>query len=587
MQPRPEVAILARMLVELTITDLALIEQAELCFRSGFNVITGETGAGKSLLIDALGLLLGRRGKSNMVRQGSERARVEGRFLLLLDGYGERVSQWMQHNLPDTLEEGTEEGESGARELELILTRTVSRDGRGRAHVNHRPVTQKVLRELAEQLVEIHGQHEHQTLFEAAEQRRLVDTFGHHESALAGYRERRAQWLALLEQLESFERDDAERLQRIDLLRFQLEEFTAVDPKGEADADLISERDVLRHASELGAELGGLVQRLSDGEGAALDNMRAAQSVLDRWRARFSELDRTSAALNEAVAQLEEAAIGLSSFTAGLEADPARLDRLEARLDKLERLSRKHRTDAVGLLAKREELETELSELEGRESTQDEAEQAATCAFDSLRDSGERLSKARAKLGTKLRKSVCEGLKDLGLERATFDLRVKPFESEDPRRRWRDHGGDEIELLLAANPGEALSPLREVASGGEMARVLLALRGALAAGQSTPTLIFDEVDAGVGGRLGPKVASHLADLSNHHQVLCVTHLPAIAARANGHLKVSKATRGGRTRTRVLELDRDERISEIADMIAGKADSKSARAEAKRLLAVDA
>ena len=208
---------------------------------------------------------------------------------------------------------------------------------------------------------------------------------------------------------------------------------------------------------------------------------------------------------------------------------------------------------------------------------------------ESLRDSGQRLSKARARMRNKLRKSVREGLNELGLERASFDLRVEPYPEPttrdgDARRRWREHGGDEIELLLAANPGEALSPLREVASGGEMARVLLALRGALAAGQSTPTLIFDEVDAGVGGRLGPKVAAHLEALSHHHQVLCVTHLPAIAARANGHLKVSKATKGGRTRTQVQELERTARVREIADMIAGGADSKSARAEARRLLA---
>ena len=573
------------MLVELSITDLALIEQAELCFRGGFNVITGETGAGKSLLIDALGLLLGRRGRATMVRQGAQRARVEGRFLLALDGYGERVSGWLAAHLSETLEEGLEARAEGG-ELELILTRSVGADGRSRAHVNHRPVTQKVLRELAEQLVEIHGQHEHQTLFESAEQRRLIDTFGKLGDSLTGYRERRQHWLQLSEQLESFERDEAERLQRIDLLRFLVEEFASVDPRGAEDANLIGERDVLRHATELGSELGALLASLSEGEDPALDRLRHAERVLARWRGRFPELESAAVALGEALLQLEEAAMGLASFTQGVEADPARLDELEARLDALERLARKHRTDALGLVERRAELEQELAELEGRESTRDELEAESRRALEGLRESGERLSKARARLRVKLGKAVSEGLSELGLERASFDLRVKPYSDEDPRRRWREHGGDEVELLLAANPGESLSPLREVASGGEMARVLLALRGALAAGQSTPTLIFDEVDAGVGGRLGPKVGAHLAALSRHHQVLCVTHLPAIAARAHGHLHVSKATKGGRTRTQVRELDREARVAEIADMIAGGAHSESAQAEARRLLATE-
>lgn len=573
------------MLLELSLQDLALFERAALEFGGGLNAVTGETGAGKSLVVDALELLLGSRAKAAMVRKGADRARVEGRFLLPLDGYGEVVAMWLREFLPEALDEGDDEGE-----LELILTRTIGQDGRSRAHVNHRPVTQKLLKELAARLVEIHGQNDHQRLFEPAEQLRLVDAFGGLAGALTGYREQRSRWLGLAEELEALEERESERLQRLDLIRFQATELMEAHPSAAEAEALRAERSVLRHAAELHSELGSVLHDLSESDQAALDILRGAERVVSSWAGKVAGLEEPAEELREAALHLEEAARGLSGFFDGVEDDPGRLEAAEARLGSLERLERKYGTDVEGLERRRGELEAELEAMTAGATTAEELKPRVDLAREALAESARRLRGARAKLGKKLKAAVEKGLKDLGLERASFSMVLTAHGTdgagslEADRRIFGPSGTEGVELLLAANPGEDTQPLRNVASGGEAARILLALRGALAVRRSTPTLVFDEVDAGVGGRLGPKVAKHLEVLGRHHQVLCVTHLPAIAARASRHLKVEKSVEGGRTRTRITPLENDARIAEIADMIAGGAAEPTALAEARRLLA---
>lgn len=574
--------------MELSLQDLALFERAALEFGGGLNTVTGETGAGKSLVVDALELLLGSRAKAAMVRKGADRARVEGRFLLPLDGYGEVVAMWLREFLPEALEEGDDHGE-----LELILTRTIGQDGRSRAHVNHRPVTQKLLKELAARLVEIHGQNDHQRLFEPAEQLRLVDAFGGLAGTLAGYREQRSRWLGLAEELEALEERESERLQRLDLIRFQATELMEANPSAVEAEALRAERSVLRHAAELHAELGSVLHGLSESDQAALDTVRSAERAVTSWASKVSGLDEPAEELREAALHLEEAARGLSGFFDGVEDDPGRLEAAESRLGALERLERKYGTDTEGLERRRDELEAELEAMTAGATTAEELKPRVDLAREALAESARRLRAARAKLGKKLKAAVEKGLKELGLERASFSMVLTPHTPggategagavEADRRLFGPSGTEGVELLLAANPGEDTQPLRNVASGGEAARILLALRGALAVRRSTPTLVFDEVDAGVGGRLGPKVAKHLEVLGGHHQVLCVTHLPAIAARAARHLKVEKSVEGGRTRTRITPLEKDARIAEIADMIAGGAAEPTALAEARRLL----
>jgi len=567
------------MLVELVIADLVLLERAVLTFGPGLNVITGETGAGKSLLIDALELLLGERPRPGLVRRGAQRATVEGRFAVERSEYGERVRAWLREHLPSALEDGAEQD----GELELILGRTIGRDGRTRAHVDHHPVTQRRLRELARMLVEIHGQNDHQKLFDPAEQLFLLDAFAGLEDAAAGYRERRARWTGLARRAVQSGADELERLARIDFLRFQARELEEARLDPAEREELARERSVLRHAGELQELLARLCEALFEGDGAALDRLRLAERELDAFCERVPALAAAAAEVRESAAYLEQAAAALRTFQDGLELDPRRLEEVEARLEEYERLERKYRTDAHGIGERARAVLSELAELlaqvEGREAL--EAELAA--AFEAAAQAGRRLAQSRRRARARLARAVHEALADLGLEGARFDLEWKAAGGGEAGTELGAHGIERVEFLLAANPGEARRPLREVASGGEVARTMLALRGALAVRRTTPTLIFDEVDSGVGGRLGPRVGAHLRELAGHHQVLCVTHLPAIAACAHRHLRVHKEVERGRTRTRVTELAREARVQEIADMIAGGADTPTAQAEARRLL----
>ena len=333
-----------------------------------------------------------------------------------------------------------------------------------------------------------------------------------------------------------------------------------------------------------GAEL------LAESDGAALDALRRAEGVLDRWEQRIGELTPAAVELREATAHLEEAVRAVVSFSDGVEADPARLEVVEARLGELERLERKYGTDCAGLAERRSALEDELAALESEVEGREELELATQKAHEGAAESARRLRASREKLVKKLRRAVEKGLGDLGLERACFEAAIVPNATTGAggeRRLFGADGSEHVEFLLAANPGESPQALRKIASGGEMARIMLALRGALAVTHSTPTLIFDEVDSGVGGRLGPQVGRHLAALGGHHQILCVTHLPAIAALAQRHLRVHKDVEEGRTRTHVAALEGEARVEEVADMIAGGAAHETARAEARRLLQIDA
>jgi DNA repair protein RecN (Recombination protein N) len=585
------------MLRELSIENLALFERAALTFGPGLNVISGETGAGKSLLVGALELLLGDRARSSIVRSGAKETRVEGLFALDARSAGaEAVAAWLKENLPLALEEWASLGADDDREV--ILTRTVSADGKTRAFVNQRPVTQRLLRELAAQLVEIHGQNEHQRLLDTAEQTRLLDAFGELEPKLHAYRERRASWLAIRAQIAERQSQSRERRDRLDLLRFQSSELADARLSVDEHASLLRERELLRHASELGAQLGAITNELARSDEPALDVVRRAVRVLDHWESRIPSLAVTAQQLRDALLNLEEAASGIGEFLDGIEYSPERLEVVEARLYQLELLERKYATDIAGLVAREREIAGELASFEGEPQSLEALVGREARALEELTASARALTTARRALRVRLKRDVEKSLAELGLERARFEVSVEPRAALDlhspnapaqstdalsDTRRFALDGADQVEFWLTANPGETPAPLRNVASGGEAARIMLALRTVLAARQTIPTLVFDEIDAGVGGRLGPKVGEHLRALSKHHQVLCVTHLPAIAALAHHHFKVSKDVAAGRTRTKAAELFEQDRVEEIADMIAGGAAHATARAEARRLL----
>jgi DNA repair protein RecN (Recombination protein N) len=585
------------MLLELSIENLALFERAQLVLGPGLNVITGETGAGKSLLVGALELLLGERPRASVVRQGAGEARVEGRFVLSAElARSPELAAWFAENLSSVSEEWSRLAPEDEREL--ILCRALSSDGRTRAWIDHRPVTARVLRELAAHLVEIHGQSEHQRLLQKSEQTRLLDAFGGLEEWLGSYRERRDRWRALSEELARFESLATERRDRLDLLRFQAQELADANLSVEEQRDLLREREVQRHAIEIGTQLGGVLNDLTETDHAALDALKRAQRALEQWQERVESLAPAAAEMTEALAHLQESAAHLARFLEGVEYSPERLDVIEARLFEIEELERKYRTDVAGLVARSAEIAKELDAVSAHEHSFEATVAQVRTARTELERSAERLSQSRRAVRARLKKAAQKSLIELGLERAELEVRVEPRCAPDlhspnapevttadlaDARRFAADGADDVEFLLSANPGEAMQPLRDVASGGETARIMLALRTALAVRQTIPTLVFDEIDAGVGGRLGPRVGEHLRGLARHHQVVCVTHLPAIAALAQHHFKVAKVVVSGRTRTAVNPLAGDARVEEVADMIAGGADQATARAEARRLL----
>lgn len=576
------------MLLELVVTDLALFEGARLSFGPGLNVLTGETGAGKSLLVGALELLRGGKPRAGLVRQGAERARVEGRFALPPEQDGERVRRWIARHLP-AVAESWGELEPG-EERELVLTRSVAADGRTRAYVDQRPVGRALLEQLAERLFEIHGQHDQQRLFEPSEQLRLLDGYGGLGDSVRAYVDARTRWQALAARAQRLREREAERRDRLDLLRFQKGELEAAGLEPEERGRLEPERDVLRHAESLREGLANLVGELSQNDDALLDRLRRMERFLSLWRARVTALAEPAEGVCAALVHLEEAARTLESFFDKLEVDPERLDLVEGRLAEIERLERKYHLDLAGLVARLGELAREIGELEGDEASLGTLEAEIAAAREEVLSRGGELRRARKALRAPLVKAVGRRLAELGLEQARFDLRLGQRGDDeaaaDPaadRERFGERGMDRIEFLLAANPGEGLQRLRECASGGEAARILLALRSVLAERTQGRTLVFDEIDTGVGGRLGPVVGKRLRELARHHQVLCVTHLPAIAAQADRHLVVRKGVEGGRTRAAVDALEGEARVEEVADMIAGGGDEETARAEARRLL----
>lgn len=585
------------MLLELTIENLALFERAELTLGPGLNVITGETGAGKSLLVGALELLLGERPRASVVRKGAPEARVEGRFVLAAELAGAReLASWLSEHLPSVAEDWSRLARGDDREL--ILCRALSADGKTRAWINHRPATARVLRDLAGLLVEIHGQSEHQRLLDKSEQTRLLDAFGELDELRGAYVARRERWRALTDELAHFESAAAERRDRLDLLRFQARELGDAKLSIDEQRELLREREVQRHAIEIGTQLGGLLAELADSDHAAIDALKRARRTLEHWQAKVESLAPAASEMADALVHLEESVAMLARFLEGVEYSPERLEAVEARLYEIESLEKKYRTDAAGLIARAAEIARELDKASAQGDSFDELSTKVAAARRELDACAGELSRARRALRARLKKAVQESLAELGLARAEFEARVEPRAAPDlespnvpaqtssalsDARRLGADGADDVEFLLCANPGEELQPLRRVASGGETARIMLALRSALAVRQTIPTLVFDEIDAGVGGRLGPKVGEHLRGLAQHHQVLCVTHLPAIAALAHRHLKVTKEVVGGRTRTIVKALEGEARVEEVADMIAGGAGQATARAEARRLM----
>ncbi len=550
------------MLLSLRLSNFAVIEEAEVAFGPGLTVLTGETGAGKSMLIDALALLSGARADGDVVRSGADEAVVEGVF----ERAAAMEARLAELGLPDL----------GA---EVSVRRLIGRNGRGKAHVNGALVAVGVLNRLMHGLVDVAGQHEHFALFDAARHLSLLDRVGGEWVARASSRYADAFGaLARVEKdLVAVGGDEAQVQVRADFLKFQLEEIDKVAPKPGEDVALEAEQRRLRASQRL-RQLAALAEELvSTREASALElTGRALVAVTDAEKI-DPGLSGPRERLVAAQAELEESARGLSRYLSTLEADPGRLAELDDRLDALRRLSRKHAAPLEGVLARRDALAAELEGLLHRAERRAELEQLRAKALVEATACASALTASRKTAGSALVEAVGERLKKLAMAKARFAVQID-VQPLGPA------GADRVELLFSANVGEPLRPLAKVASGGEASRVMLAIKAALAESDECGCTVFDEADAGVGGAVADVVGRLIKEVSRHRQVLCITHLPQVAAHADAHLKVEKTDSRGRTHAQVSELaEGDMRAAELARMLSGVEVTREALSAAEALL----
>ena len=569
------------MLTELRVQNLAIIEEVHLTLGPGLVVLTGETGAGKSILLDAVQLLLGARADTLLIREGADRAYVEGIFALTGPA-GQQVRVWLQAE--DLLDDETAD--------QVILAREVRRQGRHIARINGRSVSVSLLRQVGSALVDIHGQAEHLSLLRVKAHLALLDRFARAEPLLEAYRRVYRQLRAVeaeLERLRALERDAA---RKADILRYQIDEITAAHPDPAEEEALRAERTRLAHAEQLASLTRQALLLLDEGLPDAPAVTDALGQVVDALE-RLAEVDASQAELaRTAQAHLEglgEVARALRDYAETLEFNPRRLDEVESRLALLDDLKRKYGPTLEDVLAFAQRAQAELEAIESAGDRIAELE----ARRDALRrEAGQKaweLSQARRAAAERLAKQVEAGLQRLHMAAARFQvaLTTRPDPEGLPLPNgetvaYDATGVDRAEFLIAPNPGEGFKPLAKIASGGETSRLMLALKAALAQADPVPTLIFDEIDQGIGGRVGAVVGEMLWGLARHHQVLCVTHLPQLAAFGDQHLRVEKVVQGRRTRTQVRALtDEEARLVELAAMLGG--DTPANRAAARELL----
>jgi DNA repair protein RecN (Recombination protein N) len=555
------------MLLELRVQNLLLIESAELRFGPGLTVITGETGAGKTILAHSLDLLMGGKPRSGIVRPGADEAYVEGAF--------EAPEGLLDHEDLAELRERIPEGE------EIVLGRRVGADGRSRAFVQGRSASAADLRELGRRLVAFYGQHEHRKLTVASAQLQVLDGFcgPAHAADLAGLAAAHARVLALERELEALSEADGARERDRDLLAFELEEIESLEPTAAERESLGAERGRLHGLDQLRAAAGAGAEALAP-ESPEEVGVTARLAESEREARAAEDLDPALAVLAGRLEALrleaEDLGAELRSYLDGLGADPGRLEEVEERLERYERLERKHGGTLEKVLAHAESCRSRLAQLENRDEALEQIQADLADARSAADAVAAKIGKARAAAAPKMAKRVQAELAELALEDATFEIRLE-------RREKRAASGDErAEFLLAPNPGVPPSPLRETASGGELSRSMLAIMG-VAAGGGPGTLVFDEVDAGIGGKTARSVGERLRGLAGERQILCITHLPQIASLADRHFRIAKEAKGELARTTVELLASKEVEGELVRMLGAEGDDAGAIKHARSLL----
>ena len=535
------------MLELLHIENIAVIQEADIQFAPGFNALTGETGAGKSIVIDAMGAVLGGRTSRDLIRTGAARAFVSAQF------------SGVPADLPGLQENGIAPDEEGS----LLLQRDISADGRNVCRINGRPVSVAQLRAIGSELLNIHGQHDGTQLLDEERHGEYLARFGRTEGPLSAYRAAYDAMEALRRQMEALRMDEAEKARRMDSLRFQIDELERAQLVPGEEETLLERRSLLRNGEKYLAALAGADCALSGGDegGGAVSALRDAEEALYGVRTLSEDLGNLYERLKAARCEVYDLAESVRDKREEFDFSPGELDDVEARADQLYRLKKKYGATVEDMLAYLDKCRAELDAMETADDTLIRLEGQMKKARAAVDAAGAELTKVRQAAARVLEERIQRELRELDMARVRFAI---DFAAKDPS----PDGCDAIRFLMSANAGEDLRPIARIASGGELARIMLALKNVLAEQESVGTLVFDEVDTGVSGRAAQKVAEKLAQVSRHKQVLCVTHLPQLAAMADTHFSVEKGERDGRTYTRVVLLDREARKAELARITGG-------------------
>jgi DNA repair protein RecN (Recombination protein N) len=552
-------------LLHIQIRDFAIIDAAELELASGLTVLTGETGAGKSILVDALLLAAGGRAGGEVVRHGADRAEVSATFTI---ANNPAARAWLAEQALEHEDES------------VVLRRIVGSDGRSRAYVNGQTMPVQALRQLGETLVDIHGQMEYQSLMRRAAQRELLDQGGDYRELLAAVAEQHRAWSELREQRDRAAASAQDREARLELLRYHLNELKALDLKQKEIEELTAERQRLSQHGRLASGAREILQLLREAEDMNAEHAVSRALTVSRSLAELdSRFAAIAKAIDESLIALREGIESAERYQADLEADPQRQEWVEQRLAAIETIARKHRVEPAALGSLQADLAAEFQQLDTLEASLDQIEKKLAQLQTQFRCACTKLTAARLATAKKLSRRISDLMQTLGMPGGVFDIAVRALDNDAAHA----HGADEIEFLVSANPGQPPRALAKVASGGELSRISLAIQVAAAQSEALPCLVFDEVDAGVGGGVAEIVGRQLRTLGERAQVLCVTHLPQVASQAHAHVRVTKLTDGKTTRTVLRVLGADERVEEIARMLGGVSITDKAREHAAEML----
>jgi DNA repair protein RecN (Recombination protein N) len=552
------------MLISLSVRNLAVVEDLALSFDAGMTSLTGETGAGKSMLVDALSLVLGDRADSNMIRHGAERAEIEADFSIT---HNPTLRNWL-------IEQELDEGD------QCHLRRTISRDGRSKGYVNGRAVPLSQLREISERSIDIHGQHAHQSLLRPQTQRELLDIVAKNKTLLDELKASYRDWQELKQQLAHLQQQSEEQTARQELLQYQVNELEALELSDERISSLLQEQGQLANASQLmGVVESGLHQIFDDEQAAAYNAISHVLSELEKMHAYEPRFANAIETLNAAVINLDETATELRHYLDTIELDPARLNDIENQLSLLHDLARKHQVEIEQLPTLYNELSDELARLADSHVTLAVLQKQVEEKEKQCRELCDKLHQRRQAAAAPLAEQITASIKQLAIPAGSINIEVEPM----AEGKMTEHGSDLVKLLVKTNPGQPAGDLAKVASGGELARISLAIQVVTAGQRTVPTLIFDEVDVGIGGSVAEVVGQHLRKLASSQQVICITHLPQVAAQAHHQLQVSKKHSDDSTHITVDKLDKQQRVEEIARMLGGVNLTQKTRSHAEEML----